>query len=108
MSKETNNKSRSDIELLLRVDEVLHYLWDPIGISGVPQARDEYSTYAGGVLSLLKRGAKASDVADYLGKVRRENMEIGPSQHSLSELEVAEVLIDWKDVMEEKSDVEMR
>ena len=32
-------------ELYGRVGEVLHYLWDPIGVSGVPQARDEYDSY---------------------------------------------------------------
>ena len=32
-------------ELHRRTDEVLHYIWDPIGVSGVPTARDEYSGY---------------------------------------------------------------
>ena len=58
MSEEAENRlSRSDDELLMRVDEVLHYLWDPIGVSDFPEARDEYTSYAGVVFSLLKRGA---------------------------------------------------
>jgi hypothetical protein len=29
-------------ELYKRVDEVLHYVWDSIGVAGEPHARDEY------------------------------------------------------------------
>lgn len=32
-------------ELYQRVDEVLHYVWDPIGVSDAPEARDEYFSY---------------------------------------------------------------
>ena len=28
-----------------RSDEVLHYLWDPIGVAGTVMARDEYTGY---------------------------------------------------------------
>ena len=34
-----------ELELYKRCDEVLHYVWDPIGISDVPEARDEYESY---------------------------------------------------------------
>ena len=34
-----------DEELYRRVDEVLHYIWDPIGVAGAPMARDEYYAY---------------------------------------------------------------
>jgi hypothetical protein len=34
-----------DKELYRRIDEVVHYLWDPIGVSDVPEARDEYHSY---------------------------------------------------------------
>ena len=37
--------SREEIELYKRVDEVLHYLWDPIGVAEEPWARDEYYSY---------------------------------------------------------------
>jgi|GEM_PF-7106682 len=29
-----------DAELHQRIDEILHYLWDPIGVAHVPDARD--------------------------------------------------------------------
>jgi hypothetical protein len=27
-----------EAELYQRLDEIIHYLWDPIGVSGVPEA----------------------------------------------------------------------
>jgi hypothetical protein len=34
--------SPQDKRLLSRVEEILHYMWDPIAVAGEPQARDEY------------------------------------------------------------------
>jgi len=47
--KETALK-RSLRELEQRVDEVLFYVWDPIGVSDTPAARGEYSSYTMTVL----------------------------------------------------------
>ena len=44
------NKRR---ELLNRVDEVLYYIWDPIGVSDEPCARGEYSSYALSILNFV-------------------------------------------------------
>lgn len=33
------------LELYRRVDEVLFYVWDPIGVANSPAARDEYYGY---------------------------------------------------------------
>ena len=46
-----------DKELYRRCDEVLHYLWDPIGVKGCPGARDEYDSYVPQVFSLVLKGA---------------------------------------------------
>jgi hypothetical protein len=40
-------------EIYKRVDEVLYYLWDPIGVSPDPEARDEYYSYIPEIFSLL-------------------------------------------------------
>lgn len=32
-------------ELCLRINEVLYYVWDPIGVADTPRARDEYDSY---------------------------------------------------------------
>jgi len=39
MKSDLNHQEK---ELYRRTDEILHYLWDPIGVSDTPQARDEY------------------------------------------------------------------
>ena len=36
-----------------RADEILHYIWDPIGVAGAVMARDEYSGYVPKLVTLL-------------------------------------------------------
>jgi hypothetical protein len=43
-----------DQELMIAIDEVVHYLWDPIGIAWLPEARDEYKGYIPKLLILVK------------------------------------------------------
>ncbi len=87
--------SDKDNELLTRVDEVLHYLWDPIGVSDIPEARDEYSSYASVVFSMLKRGVGNGEIADYLRKIRVEHIGMGTLEQG-NEDEIAEIVINWK------------
>ena len=86
-------------QLYMRVDEVLHYIWDPIGVSAVPQARDEYHMYLAQVFSLLKAGKSAEEIATYLDQIVSERMELS-TNHQQS-LEVAQVLIEWQEAIEE-------
>ena len=58
-------------ELELRCDEVLHYIWDPIGIAGQPGARDEYSSYGPEVMELLGAGASRDQVREHLNNISR-------------------------------------
>ncbi len=84
-------------ELYRRVDEVLHYIWDPIGVAGVPQARDEYYSYLPEVFSLLKNNADLLKIATYLERVVIDRMGLnGNREHSF---EIAELLLDWKDIL---------
>lgn len=47
-------KDRAQIkELTSRIDEILYYLWDPIGVSDEPCARGEYSSYVGIIIKLV-------------------------------------------------------
>ena len=46
----------NDLALYRGTDEVLHYIWDPIGVAGCPYARDEYHGYLPRVYSLLIAG----------------------------------------------------
>jgi hypothetical protein len=55
-----------------------HWAWDPIGVRGIPEALDEYDSYAPPVLELLERGSQNEEVAAYLGRVECERMELPP------------------------------
>ncbi len=46
-------------ELKRRVDEVLYYVWDPIGVSDEPFARGEYHSYVPRVSQLVKESDEA-------------------------------------------------
>lgn len=49
-----------------RVREILLRDWDPIGVSGIPEAADEYDTYANKpYVMLMDEGATASEIAGY-------------------------------------------
>jgi hypothetical protein len=89
--------SKNENELYQRVDEVLHYIWDPIGISDIPEARDEYHSYLPVVYGLVKRGATVGEIADYLSSVTSEMMGLGLNRDRDSE--VAEILINWKECL---------
>ncbi|MDG4895611.1 hypothetical protein P9272_18745 [Mesorhizobium sp. WSM4976] len=49
--------------------------WDPIGVSGIPDATGEYDAYADMVyVMLMDESATASDIAAYLFAVATEHM----------------------------------
>lgn len=48
--------------------------WDPIGVSDIPEAQDEYDSYIGGVYSKLIRRAPKHELFDYLWEVETKNM----------------------------------
>ncbi|MGC5989666.1 hypothetical protein [Ralstonia pseudosolanacearum] len=83
-----------ELELYRRVDEVLYYVWDPIGVSHSPAARDEYQRYLPKVFAMLREGACALSVAAYLNDVAtaRIGLEARPEHCK----RVAELLLDWK------------
>ena len=63
---------------LRMVQVVLLWAWDPIGVRGIPEAVDEYDSYAPAVLELLESGASDRSIADYLTGVTRDRMELRP------------------------------
>ncbi|QAY78152.1 hypothetical protein [Sphingosinicella sp. BN140058] len=69
MSERTERRAK-----LRRVEVVLHWAWDPIGVRGIPEAADEYDSYALTVLAMLERGTPDREVADYLTSVERDRM----------------------------------
>jgi hypothetical protein len=93
--------SPSDKELLGRTGEILHYMWDPIGVAGVPQARDEYEGYVPKVYQLLKATTDGRDVAAYLGQLRA--MQMGVRADPVHDFRTVEALLEWRDHLAESS-----
>ena len=89
-----------ETELWQRTDEVLHYIWDPIGVSGAPMARDEYATYQPRVLKLLLDGQSADQIAAFLVGIEQDNMGVKPVPKQA--LRVASVLVAWRVALQEK------
>jgi CubicO group peptidase (beta-lactamase class C family) len=92
--------SPGDKALYRAVDEVLHYVWDPIGVASVPQARDEYHGYLPHVFGLLLNGVSEESIAAYLSEVTTNRM--GLSANPQRDREVASVLVNWKSATHEK------
>jgi hypothetical protein len=93
--------SPADMELYRRVDEVLHYVWDPIGVAGNPMARDEYDGYLPHVFGILKENGGAEEIARYLGKVEVDRM--GLKENVDGNKEVAQALLEWRKVISDRS-----
>jgi hypothetical protein len=86
----------TDREMYRRIDEVLFYIWDPIGVDafvGAP-TRDEYRSYVLGLLSLVKSGADKDAIAEHLGTIVYDT--IGLSRCREREEKVAEILVKWR------------
>ena len=86
-----------ELTLYRAVDEVLHYLWDPIGVSEFPQARDEYHSYLPRVFALLRSNADEDELVEYLTKMATEQMGLTPDrEHNRT---IARILLEWKMVV---------
>ena len=57
--------SPPELQLYRAIDEILWCDWDPIGVSGIAGARDEYQGYLPEVFRLALAGDRAK-IADYL------------------------------------------
>jgi len=69
--------SETDARLYRLCDEALYYLWDPIGVHDIPQARDEYESYLPHAFSLVKSGAR-DELVGYLTDLVGERMGLEP------------------------------
>jgi len=84
--------SPSEVKLYRRVDEVLHYKWDPIGVSGMPEARDEYHGYLPQVFGMLNESKGELEIAAYLVQVESDRMGLDPKPEAARE--IARLLIE--------------
>lgn len=79
------------------VSEVLHYLWAPIGVAGVPEARDEYDGYVDDVCGLLWRGADADTLVAHLVGIAEASMGLPGTQERAAR--AAGILLIWREVV---------
>lgn len=90
-------------ELFRRVDEVLHYVWDPIGVAGTPDACDEYDSYAPHVFSMLLHEAPSAEIAQFLVTTETEAMGLSGSEGIQERAdEVVEILETWRDFIRDR------
>lgn len=88
-----NNKlQHKDAKLYQRIDEVVHYLWDPIGISDSPGARDEYHSYLTGIYG----NVKADDLDGLLEYMRWVTEHMGLQFDKTAANKAADVMFSWK------------
>jgi hypothetical protein len=60
------------------VREILRRDWDPIGIRGVPEASDEYDSYADkAYVMLMDERATSEAIAAYLYQIAADHMGLG-------------------------------
>jgi hypothetical protein len=78
-------------EISRGVGEILHYLWDPIGVAGIVGARDEYDSYSSVVTGMLMRGANEAEISSYLTATATETM--GLAERQSRDADIAKLLI---------------
>ena len=70
--------------------------WDPIGVSGIAEASDEYDSYLGPLAERLREGADARAVCAYLAEIQTQRMELPVMPDQLAD--VGERVVDWYSV----------
>ncbi|MGD8520816.1 MAG: hypothetical protein PVF56_06690 [Desulfobacterales bacterium] len=72
--------------------------WDPIGVSDIPEANDEYDSYVSGVYKRLISRSTQKELYDFLWEVETQHMGlIGNRSHTEA---IAKKLIKLVDIIE--------
>ena len=77
--------------LAKRVSQILHTVWDPLGVDSEPGAQMEYDDYVPEIVRLLVCDASADGIAARIEAIRREHM--GLPGHEARDRQVAMMLI---------------
>lgn len=85
--------SEKENELYQRIDEITHYIWDPIGIAGNPGARNEYYSYLPEIYKLAKLSDTKDKIAEYLNNIQTERMGMDSDIDRWNE--IASLIMDW-------------
>ena len=82
------------LDLYQGIDEILWKDWDPIGIHGNTDARDEYYAYLPIVFNMALKNASTNEIAQYLHKVADGSM--GLKSDINSHMATAEKIVQLK------------
>jgi hypothetical protein len=83
------------LALYKRIDEILFYKWDPIGVSDMDWSRDEYQSYLPRVFSMALAHEAPEKIAEYLTAISTENMCLNSQpEHDLN---IAKLVLSVKD-----------
>ena len=91
--------SPADKELFRRIDEVVHYIWDPIGVSDTAYARTEYQSYVPQIFGRVKAGDWES-IVEYMKLVATDHMGIGFDEKRAKQ--AVELMLEWKKVIDDR------
>ena len=86
-----------DKELYRRVDEIVHFVWDPIGIAGNPYARDEYKSYLTAIFGRVKAG-DIDAIVEYMRWIAGDRMGLIFDEERARK--AAERMLEWKEFIE--------
>ena len=86
--------SPRQMELYKRIDEILFYKWDPIGVSDSDWERDEYHSYLPQVFSCALEPNPVESISNYLSVISTENMGLSPMPEH--DLEIANLIVEVK------------
>jgi hypothetical protein len=86
-------------ELSKRVDEVLFYVWDPIGVHPEPCARSEYDSYVPEIRRLVEQNDSSGPISAHLMKIVRDRMALSPNSKHCDH--VAKLLLEHKRAIKE-------
>jgi hypothetical protein len=67
--------------------------WDPIGVSGISEAVDEYDCMIGPLLHRLSEGADTRSLAGWISRERSSHFGLGPD--GTRDMQLAERLTAW-------------
>lgn len=84
-------------EIYKRIDEILYYLWDPIGVNDEPAARSEYTSYVSSFMSILEKHDDVQAIAKRLNQIEKTNMGLGENEKKAKQ--IAELIIDAKEAI---------
>jgi len=82
-----------------RIDEVLYYIWYPIGVFKEPSARSEYTSYVLRVLQIVKESCDIETISKYLADIIRNDMGLSPDKKRCDI--TSEILLKYKATIQE-------